>query len=371
MNGMAEEWFVQVEEKEYGPVDLDTLREWKSEGRLVPQNSVRTAEQTEWKKAAEIPELFPEANASPGSTSDPELPYRQRSFAEVIAESCRLYGKGFLQFFALALLVGLPSLGFKLSLAYIHYGGAGEAVSATTRIASAVAVVMLVALLVSWPIFLAGLQFATAGLAAGRRVSVADTLRRSVNHWPRIARLSLFVYGNYIFWTLLSVLLILTLASVPSVWSILLAFLALAGQVYMTGRLFINFMFWQQTSTLGGLEGADALRESKDLARSRTEAPLLQRPLWRGAIIASIWLVILLVASATVEVPFMVARLQGIASFEQAYAMVVQLSQAPAPDAMTIATYVLSSLIHTALRPLLGIAFIVLYFDAKAGGRAL
>jgi len=45
----------------------------------------------------------------------------------------------------------------------------------------------------------------------------------------------------------------------------------------------------------------------------------------------------------------------------------MQLAQAPTPDAMTIASTVLSSLVHTILRPLLGIAFVMLYFDAKAG----
>lgn len=363
---MAEEWFVRVQEKDYGPVDLETLGEWKSEGRLIPQNPVRAASEAEWKTAAEIPELFANAHPPPDLSLDASQPYRRRSFAGIITESCRIYGKGFGQFFMLALLVGLPSLGFKLSLAYIHYGGAGEPVSATTRVASVLAVVMVVALLVSWPIFLAGLQFAAGELAAGRRAPLAEILRRAIDHWPRIARLSLFVYGSYIFWTLLPVLLILTLASAPSIWSILLALAALAFQVYMAGRLFVNFMFWQQSSTLGGLDAAEALRESKELARSRSSAPMLQRPLWRGAILTSIWLVILVVASAVVELPFMVVRLQGITSFEQVYAMVIQLSQAPAPDAMTIATYVLSGLIHAALRPLLGIAFIVLYFDAKA-----
>ncbi len=33
---MAEEWIVRVEGKEYGPVDVDELREWKREGRLIP-----------------------------------------------------------------------------------------------------------------------------------------------------------------------------------------------------------------------------------------------------------------------------------------------------------------------------------------------
>jgi hypothetical protein len=40
---------------------------------------------------------------------------------------------------------------------------------------------------------------------------------------------------------------------------------------------------------------------------------------------------------------------------------------------MTIVSYALSSLVQTALRPLLGIAFVLLYFDAKStdspGGR--
>ena len=38
----------------------------------------------------------------------------------------------------------------------------------------------------------------------------------------------------------------------------------------------------------------------------------------------------------------------------------------PVPDTMMILTNVLSSLVNAILRPLLGIAFIVLYFDAKA-----
>ena len=363
---MAEEWFVRVQEKEYGPVDLATLDEWKSEGRLIPQNPVRAANEAEWKTAAEIPELFGEPSAPPDLSPEANQPYHRRSFAGIIAESCRIYGRGFGQFFVLALLVGIPSLGFKLSLAYIHFGAAGEPVTATTRVASVVAVVMLVALLVCWPIFLAGLQFAAGELAGRRRARLSDIMRRAIDHWPRMTRLSLFVYGSYIFWTLLPILLILTMASVPSIWSILLALAALAFQVFMAGRLFVNFMFWQQSSTLGGLDAIEALRESKELARSRSSAPMLQRPLWRGAILASIWLAVLIAASAAVELPFMLARLQGITSVEQVYAMAVQLSQAPAPDAATIATYILSGLIHAALRPLLGVAFIVLYFDAKA-----
>ena len=38
---MADRWLVRVGEKEYGPVDLDTLGDWKREGRLLPTNEVR------------------------------------------------------------------------------------------------------------------------------------------------------------------------------------------------------------------------------------------------------------------------------------------------------------------------------------------
>jgi hypothetical protein len=49
----------------------------------------------------------------------------------------------------------------------------------------------------------------------------------------------------------------------------------------------------------------------------------------------------------------MIAKLQSVAS-------------TPIPDVLTIASYIFSSFIHALLRPLLGIVFVVLYFDAKA-----
>ena len=236
----------------------------------------------------------------------------------------------------------------------------------TTRVASAIAIVALAAVLVAWPLFVGGLQFAAAEITAGRPIRFRDLLRRATNFWPRLAKLCAVVYGSYIFWTVLPLFAIVTLASTPSVISLLLALVALAFQVYMAGRLFINFMFWQQSATLGGMEGPEALLESRELARSRKELPRLERPLYRGAIIASLWVAVLLVVSAAIELPFMLVRLQGVTSFEAAYAMMQSMINAPAPDGMTIATYVLSNLVHAALRPLLGIAFIVLYFDAKA-----
>src|SRR5262249_35258385 len=56
--GMTEEWIVRVQGREYGPADIDTLREWQREGRLLPENEARNAGTELWSTAAAIPGLF-------------------------------------------------------------------------------------------------------------------------------------------------------------------------------------------------------------------------------------------------------------------------------------------------------------------------
>ena len=355
---MGEEWIVRVEGEEYGPVDEDTLREWQREGRLISSNPVRKNGDPVWITAGEVPGIFP----APEPRNEH---FRSRSLAEIIAESFRIYARGFRQFFALALLVAVPSFFFKLSCAYIDVSK-NISLSGKAMIASAVAVVMFVCVIVAWPIFIAGLQLGTADLTAGRAITLRDLFHRACALWPRLAKLCLAVYGAYIFWTIVPVLAILSLAAAATIFSLLLALLVLAFQVYMAGRLFINFMFWQQTSVLEGHDGLEALRESRELARSRKNAPRLQRPLYRGAILASLWLLLALALSFGAELPFLIVRLQGITDPESAQRVLQGLLNAPAPDAMTIASYALSSLVQAALRPLLGIAFVLLYFDAKS-----
>ena len=53
-----DEWIVRVQGAEYGPADIETLREWKAEGRLLPVNEARRADVDLWETAAEIPGLF-------------------------------------------------------------------------------------------------------------------------------------------------------------------------------------------------------------------------------------------------------------------------------------------------------------------------
>ncbi len=56
--GVNDEWIVRVQGAEYGPANIETLREWKAEGRLLPSNEARQADVDLWTTAAEIPGLF-------------------------------------------------------------------------------------------------------------------------------------------------------------------------------------------------------------------------------------------------------------------------------------------------------------------------
>ena len=64
---VTEEWFVRVDGREYGPANIDTLREWKAEGRVLPANEARPADAELWTLAAEIPGLF---DGEPLATAD-------------------------------------------------------------------------------------------------------------------------------------------------------------------------------------------------------------------------------------------------------------------------------------------------------------
>src|SRR5438094_4400519 len=95
---MADRWLVRVGEKEYGPVDLGTLGDWKREGRLLPTNEVRRESDSVWTTANTIPELFgPPPLPVPTEIVHPLR--RRRSFAEIIRDSFGIYRSAFLPFF--------------------------------------------------------------------------------------------------------------------------------------------------------------------------------------------------------------------------------------------------------------------------------
>lgn len=361
---MAEEWIVRVGDREFGPADLEMLREWKQEGRILPHNPARLDDDEEWSTAGAIPGLFvpPPLPVSPFVESRPSV----RPFSALLAETFRIYRLGFWQFFGLSLLVGIPGLALKLALGYIDFSH-GIPTTGPGRIAAVCAVVALALFLTAWPIFVAGLQILSAEIREARPLRFRELLRRAIAIWPRIARLASVVYGSYALWSVMPLFAIASLAVAPaSVVSFLLVLFISVLQVYMTARLFVNFLFWQQACAVAGKTGLDALLESKQLARSQPKAPRLQRPLYRGALLASLWILVIIAISAAAEFPFVLYQMRNITTVEQGSALMQTLVSSSAPDSVTTAIEILSSLIHAILRPLLGIAFVVLYFEAKA-----
>ncbi len=363
---MSERWYVRVGGQEYGPVNAQTLREWKADGRLIAENELRRVGDREWTRAGDHALVFPDVQADAAPADETPSSFRSRTLPQILVDTIGIYARGFVPFFVLALLVAIPSFFMKVSFAFVKMSDQGD-FSGAPPAAIAIGISMLLLMLLARPLLIGGVQFATAELEAGRRVGVAQVLTRARQLWPRIAKLFVVVWSSILFWIGMPLLAMLLIGSGPaSAVSVLIQMVALGFLVFMAGRLFMNFMFWQQSAALGNLEGVDALKESKELARSRPEAPRRERPLYRGPAIAALWLMLLIGLSLAAELPFLVARLQGVTTVDEARAVVQALANSPAPDALTIATYVLSTLVHALLAPLIGIAFVLLYFDAKA-----
>ncbi len=365
---MTKEWIVRVQGKEYGPVDLETLHEWKREGRLIASNEVRLAAEDRWMRAEEIVELFSEAVQTKDALASH---FRRRTLADIILDTFRIYRRGFVPLFALGLLVSAPWFFLDWVLAYVNLQP-GAAPTAQTQTATLCALAIFFMWLTAWPLFIAGIQIATADIDAGKKIRARDILRRACAVWKPTAKLSILVYGSYLFWSGMPVVVIFSLiTSDMSILMVLLVLLILAVQVYMTARLWVNFMFWQQSSVLARLETMEALRESKTLARSRRDQPWSARSLVRGAILVSLWLVLLLALSSSAEMPFVFMRLQGInvTNIDDVTTLWQNLTAAHAPDALTIAGSAISTLVSALLRPLLGISFVLLYFDSKSDRR--
>ncbi len=361
---MTEQWFVRVSGKEYGPVDYDTLLEWKSEGRLLAQNEVRASDSADWGKAGNVPGLFappPLPETAPQTAGGLA---QRRTLSRIIADSFRLYRKNFWCFLILSLLIGIPLFAFGLAAQPAYGVFPGSARSGLTP-ANLLLLLAVVTFLIDWPIFLAGIQFATVAGLENRKLRLRDLFRRAVNYFARFARLSMVVYGNFFFCFAIPLLAVLTLVNSPSLAGIALALFFLCLQVVWFSYLWVNYLFWQQSAALSNLDGLFALRESRLLASSKRRPRWSDRPLWRGAFLISLWIVIWLVISAAAELPVVYARMQNITSLEEAIARSYQLLSAAAPDPVILWSGIIGAIVQTLLRPLLGIAFVLLYYDAR------
>jgi hypothetical protein len=225
---------------------------------------------------------------------------------------------------------------------------------------------LLLAILV-WPVSTAGFQYVADDVLRGRRRSLKEQFLAALQRWGRMLSTGLVVYASYFFWVFVpfTTMVALLAAGIP-VLSVMLYLLIGAFMVYMVGRLIVNFLFWEQTAAFGDDGALLTLRGSKELARCASASRRLDRPLYRGIIVASVWLVLLLLVLIGVQFPFMLVRLIGVQNPEQAMALMQTLSQAKSPDALMIASDVASAIVSLILRPLLAVSFLVLYYDARA-----
>ncbi len=365
---MTDEWIVRVQGKEYGPVEVDTLREWKMEGRLLPANEARRTDVPRWTTAADIPGLFESVDtaAAPAAGRSPRRAPLQprRSFGQIPIDTFRIYGKGFLQFLGLALLIAIPSLFAQLTSSRLGASPNMEANLRTVTVA-AVSFCMFLLSLAMWPVFIAGIQILTTELAGGRSVKMFSLLKNALKFWPRVAMLCIFVYGTYLFWTVLpiGIILMVTVAG-PSVLLFFLALVVLAFQVWIVGRLFVNFLFWQQFAVLEEADVGNALRQSKELARSRRDLPWFRRPMWRGVFIASIWFGFVFAINLGSEWHSIQHYFHELTTSQDPQALIQGLTTTSKTQGFNLVGFILG-LVQTLLRPLLGIAFVLLYVDSK------
>ena len=362
---MSDEWFVRVQGKEYGPVSTETLREWKGEGRLIRENELRRADEERWIAAGQFPEIFGEAEPPP----QPEPSARPRNWREIIGETFRIYRGGFARFMVFGLLSAVPLFALQWTLPKIPLpdfsSGAPAALPAQTL--PPVSMIMLLLFLAMLPLSTAGMQLVADDILRGVTRTFSAQFSAALALWGGMLGAGLLVYGSYFFWIFAPFAAMLAvMAGGVSVLGLLLYLLIGAFMIYMIGRLFVNFLFWEQVIALSPLRGFMALRESKELARSVRHGPRLERPLHRGVLIASVWLLLLIVLMLTVQLPFTLIRFGNVSSPDEAMALMQTISQAKTPDTLMIVADVLSAIVNLLLRPLLAASFVVLYYDARA-----
>ncbi len=361
-----DEWIVRVEGTEYGPATIETLREWKAEGRLLSSNEARQADVELWTTAAEIPGLFsmPPAVPSTGAFTQPPVQLSRRSFAEILAETLQVYRKGFFQFLGLTLLILLPSIASQLTTAFVK-SPQGTNVDVLSVLAAGFAFLMFILSIVMWPVYIAGIQILTAEIVRGNRLGLVAMLNEAVKFWPRVAALCIFVYGVFFLLTVFGLAIAaMSLAASSSVLLVLVAMALLILQVWMFGRFFVNVLFWQQFTVLENAGFIDSLRQSRDLARSGRDLPWFQRPLWWGAFISSIWCALMLAIKLGPEWSALQHYLNEVTTTQDPQALLQRMTEIQQASGFNISAFALG-ILEEILRPLLGIAFVIVYLDSK------
>jgi hypothetical protein len=93
--------------KEYGPVPLETIKQWVQEGRIGPRTRIQGSDSTEWRSAPELPELsnlFPSRPVEPAPVVVPPQGEPQKGLA------ITSFVLGLLSMVCFAFLTGIPAI---------------------------------------------------------------------------------------------------------------------------------------------------------------------------------------------------------------------------------------------------------------------
>jgi len=227
------------------------------------------------------------------------------------------------------------------------------------------AFLMFIFSMAMWPVYISGIQIFTAEIAAGRRLGFFAGLNEAVRFWPRVAALCVFVYGVFFLLILFAFLIAaMIIAGAPSLFVIFLALGLLVLQVWMFGRFFVNVLFWQQFAVLENEGVVDSLRESRNLAHSGRELPWFQRPMWRGAFIASLWLAFVLAIALISGWATLQHSFNELMTTQDPQALLQKLTEAQQARGFDVLGFALG-LLQKILQPLIGIAFVLIYIESR------
>jgi hypothetical protein len=299
-----------------------------------------------------------------GRPEQASLPVSRRSFGQILAATFQIYRKGFFRFLGLTLLVLLPSICSELTTALMQTMRGSEG-DLRVLLAGAFAFLMFVLSLAMKPIYIAGIQILAVEFAGGRRPGLVAALNDAVRFWPRVAALCIFVFGVFFLLMVFGLIIAgIALAGASSLLAVLFALALLVLQVWLFGRFFVNVLFWQQFAVLENAGFIDSLRESRDLARSGRDLPWFQRPLWRGACIASIWFAVVLAITFVAQWGTLHQYFNLLLTTQDPQALLQQMTEAQKASGFNISAFALG-VVEKILQPLVGIAFVVLYLDSK------
>jgi len=143
--------------KEYGPVNQDQLQQWVAQGRITPQTRIKQEGSTDWKTAAEIPELNAMLAGRPSTPGVAAVPTAGPASASGKRKGLAISSLtlGIPSLFLCSILTGIPAvicghlaLG-RTKRSPSQYGGAGMAIAGLVM-----GYLSIVLLLVSVPLVL-------------------------------------------------------------------------------------------------------------------------------------------------------------------------------------------------------------------------